>query len=624
MLLVIFSSRLSAKLEPETRTQVTGLGVLYQILSAVLTVFWIFDYLPPASQPLALAIAAGAIYLGNLLGAGLLRFLFASFGAVALVTFLFLLRNLQPAGVQSLIAILLLALPFEWARRKGADENIPDEPIRSLCLAAIALSGWGWVSSGYWHGSGFALVTAWTLYATALLALGVFIRERVYQFAGFGVLVASLVHVALFDLWAHETPALLPAALALAAVALTYSVPHVKLPMFPALGPIWLIAAVAAWLIRHGGLRLRDALLHQSPWWSAVVVISSALIIGHWWKANGVGKIDLVPARDSLTARLIAAVGGVLILCAWVRPFCSVEVWQLVAPLLALGVVAGALLLRDGVLAATAQLPILAGCVIYALERSLGLFPSGLFAIFPALSPLLVALCGPRLATKFAVDENVPLPRIGIIYEIASVLLSGLWIFDYLPRAWQPFALVVVGVAYFALNRVGLGVHGIVYLILGVTAVLTFWVSTWNGERGGLQNLLTIVLLGLPFEWARRTNDNRDLPEGLNRSICLGAIAVTGWRWVSTGNWQESGFYLAAAWAVYAAVILGVGLAVRERVYRLAGFGILAATIIRVTIFDAWRLGVAYRMISFIVLGAVLMIVGFLYNRYQDKLKEWL
>ena len=99
---------------------------------------------------------------------------------------------------------------------------------------------------------------------------------------------------------------------------------------------------------------------------------------------------------------------------------------------------------------------------------------------------------------------------------------------------------------------------------------------------------------------------------------------MTGWRWVSTGNWENSGFYLAAAWAVYAAVLLGLGLAVRERVYRLAGFGILAATLIRVTIFDAWRLGVAYRMVSFIVLGAVLMIVGFLYNRYQDKLKEWL
>ena len=101
-------------------------------------------------------------------------------------------------------------------------------------------------------------------------------------------------------------------------------------------------------------------------------------------------------------------------------------------------------------------------------------------------------------------------------------------------------------------------------------------------------------------------------------------MTLTGWRWVSSATGTKGGFYLAAAWAVYAAVLLGIGLAVRERIYRLAGFAILAATLIRVTIFDAWRLGVAYRMISFIVLGAVLMIVGFLYNRYQDKLKEWL
>ncbi len=115
-----------------------------------------------------------------------------------------------------------------------------------------------------------------------------------------------------------------------------------------------------------------------------------------------------------------------------------------------------------------------------------------------------------------------------------------------------------------------------------------------------------------------------DVPSHPLRAVFLAAFALSGWRWVSVLVWEKGGFYLAAAWAVYAAALLAVGLATRERVYRLAGFGILAATLIRVTIFDAWRLGVAYRMISFIVLGAVLMSVGFLYNRYQDKLKEWL
>ncbi len=115
-----------------------------------------------------------------------------------------------------------------------------------------------------------------------------------------------------------------------------------------------------------------------------------------------------------------------------------------------------------------------------------------------------------------------------------------------------------------------------------------------------------------------------EVPSHPLRAIFLAAFALSGWRWVSVQVWERGGFYLAASWAVYAAVLLAIGLATRERVYRLAGFAILAATLIRVTIFDAWRLGVAYRMISFIVLGAVLMTVGFLYNRYQDKLKEWL
>lgn len=44
----------------------------------------------------------------------------------------------------------------------------------------------------------------------------------------------------------------------------------------------------------------------------------------------------------------------------------------------------------------------------------------------------------------------------------------------------------------------------------------------------------------------------------------------------------------------------------------------------RALIFDAWELETIYRIASFFALGVVLLVLGFIYNRYQEKIKEWL
>jgi len=44
----------------------------------------------------------------------------------------------------------------------------------------------------------------------------------------------------------------------------------------------------------------------------------------------------------------------------------------------------------------------------------------------------------------------------------------------------------------------------------------------------------------------------------------------------------------------------------------------------KIVLLDVWGLELVYRVISFMVLGAVLLVIGFLYTRYQDKIREWL
>ena len=73
-----------------------------------------------------------------------------------------------------------------------------------------------------------------------------------------------------------------------------------------------------------------------------------------------------------------------------------------------------------------------------------------------------------------------------------------------------------------------------------------------------------------------------------------------------------------------ALVVFGTGFALRERVYRWLGLAVLAGALGRVVLLDVWQLALLYRVLSFMALGIVLIVLGYVYNRWQEKIREWL
>ena len=73
-------------------------------------------------------------------------------------------------------------------------------------------------------------------------------------------------------------------------------------------------------------------------------------------------------------------------------------------------------------------------------------------------------------------------------------------------------------------------------------------------------------------------------------------------------------------WAVYAIGMVIAGLQRRYRPVRLMALGVLAATIAKVFFFDLSFLTGAYRILSFLALGAILVAVSFLYQKYRQVL----
>ena len=74
---------------------------------------------------------------------------------------------------------------------------------------------------------------------------------------------------------------------------------------------------------------------------------------------------------------------------------------------------------------------------------------------------------------------------------------------------------------------------------------------------------------------------------------------------------------LSVIWAVYGGALLTVGILRRRMLLRLMGLLLLALTIIKVFFIDLAGLEQVYRIISFIVLGVILLAVGFLYQRFR-------
>ena len=81
---------------------------------------------------------------------------------------------------------------------------------------------------------------------------------------------------------------------------------------------------------------------------------------------------------------------------------------------------------------------------------------------------------------------------------------------------------------------------------------------------------------------------------------------------------------LSLLWAVYAAILITLGVARRSRWIRLAGLALLAAPVIKLFAFDSLLLEQEFRVIAFLALGLLLVAGGLLYQRYSRVVRGFL
>ena len=79
---------------------------------------------------------------------------------------------------------------------------------------------------------------------------------------------------------------------------------------------------------------------------------------------------------------------------------------------------------------------------------------------------------------------------------------------------------------------------------------------------------------------------------------------------------------LSVVWGLYACGLLIAGRVRRLRLLRVMGPALLSLTTLKVFIWDLSSLDRVYRIISFIMLGAILLVVSYFYQRRQQRAEE--
>jgi uncharacterized membrane protein len=107
--------------------------------------------------------------------------------------------------------------------------------------------------------------------------------------------------------------------------------------------------------------------------------------------------------------------------------------------------------------------------------------------------------------------------------------------------------------------------------------------------------------------------------------ICVANLAL--WLFVThqvRAHADTVKFLLTLAWGIFALLVFAAGFLLRERAQRWMGLIVLGFAVGRIVLLDVWRLETGLRILTFMGLGLVLLLIGYVYNRYSERIREWL
>jgi hypothetical protein len=393
----------------------------------------------------------------------------------------------------------------------------------------------------------------------------------------------------------------------------------VRIPELPPFSQALALAAQGYWFFEF-------AMSQNKPHWVVpAALVAGTLALSHWWQRQSRLAV-LADLRNVLQIVYGLALVGVLFF--WFHPKFGPGAWLGFLCLLAMGLTLYGVLTRAWTLAACAQLFLLI-CSAEFWHQFLGAKPAWHWPLAPIATWLVLGVATTAwLSHHHARDEvRRPLLQLSKFYRSVAFLMSLWWIYAYVPAAncfWVLSAsgLALLAVADWLKNREALVYSG---LFFAVAFAAWFAKIFADDEVVNWPNALALLSILAALQIIRHWRQGVQLPRHTDSAVML-ITGIALWTFVSRWVVLTSGahFLLTVSWAALAAALFTIGFLLRERMHRWLGLGILACAVARGFMSDVWQLTPLYRILSFMALGVVLLALGFIYNKYQEKIRQWL
>ncbi|MCY1047743.1 DUF2339 domain-containing protein [Corallococcus sp. bb12-1] len=168
----------------------------------------------------------------------------------------------------------------------------------------------------------------------------------------------------------------------------------------------------------------------------------------------------------------------------------------------------------------------------------------------------------------------------------------------------------------------GLAARGVESPVLRGVGVLTLFVAlaACEWETPGRLTLLAGLVVAFVLVERGATVRVAGLPEPETRTLftAVGAVGAGLALVALVGARMPSGL-VTLGWVIAAFLLFGLGFAVRERWYRLAALAVMGLALGRLVLVDVARLPPDQRVLTFILLGVMLLVVSYTYTRLRDR-----
>lgn len=254
-------------------------------------------------------------------------------------------------------------------------------------------------------------------------------------------------------------------------------------------------------------------------------------------------------------------------------------------------------------------------------------------------APVILLAVGVWMFVIYTFIDRLEYSQVNYVISGLGSALFSLAIFWHFGSSTEILMMYILGLVGLVIgrvqNRVELRSWSMGVVMVGILASI-FFEYMYGAEMLLMSEKFILEILGVITLVISYFVIRKDQVTKFEDSIHTGlqyVIAFLLWFYVSWDLINYFGAYeltnqknlsLSTWWIIYAIVLIGLSTVAAMKPLRKLGLFLIGLTIVKVFLYDVQSLDTVYRIVSFVSLGAILLVFSFIYQHNKEKIKDYL